>query len=268
MIAKDFDATKLFRLDGKIALVVGAASGIGEACAVGFAQFGAHVVAADVDAEGAKATAARIAEGGGSAEPAAIDVRSTDSVNGVVEGVIGRHGRIDVLLATPAINIRKRLVQYSDEEFDRLLDLNFKGTFRLARAVGRQMAAQKSGSIILMSSIRAFNVEPGQTVYGATKAAISQMTRGLAADLAEFGVRVNAFAPSIVATPLNKPIRDNPEWNAALASRTALGRWADTTEMVGPAVFLASEASSYVTGTTIMVDAGWSAVDGRFKPPV
>lgn len=169
---------------------------------------------------------------------------------------------------TAAINIRKRLVQYSDEEFDRLLDLNFKGTFRLARAVGRQMAAQKSGSIILMSSIRAFNVEPGQTIYGATKAAISQMTRGLAADLAEFGLRVNAFAPSIVATPLNKPIRDNPDWNAALASRTALGRWADTTEMVGPAAFLASEASSYVTGTTIMVDAGWSAVDGRFKPPV
>lgn len=268
MIAPDFDATRLFRLDGRIALVVGAASGIGEACAVGLSQFGAHVIAADVNADGLAATVARIEADGGDAEAATIDVRSTPSVDGVVRAAVERHGRIDVLLATPAINIRKRLVQYTDEEFDRLIDLNLKGTFRLARAVGNQMIAQRSGTIILMSSIRAFNVEAGQTVYGATKAAITQMTRGLAADLAEYGIRVNAFAPSIVATPLNKPIRDKPEWNAALANRGALARWADTTEMVGPSVFLASEASSYMTGTTIMVDAGWSAIDGRFRPPV
>jgi NAD(P)-dependent dehydrogenase (short-subunit alcohol dehydrogenase family) len=268
MIAPDFDATTLFRLDGKIALVVGAASGIGEACAVGMAQCGAHVIAADVNADGIAATVSRIEDDGGDAEAAIIDVRSTQSVDAVVRAAVERHGRIDVLLATPAINIRKRLVHYTDEDFDRLIDLNFKGTFRLARAVGNQMIAQRSGTIILMSSIRAFNVEPGQTVYGATKAAITQMTRGLAADLAEYNIRVNAFAPSIVATPLNKPIRDNPEWNAALANRGALARWADTTEMVGPAIFLASEASSYMTGTTIMVDAGWSAIDGRFKPPV
>jgi NAD(P)-dependent dehydrogenase (short-subunit alcohol dehydrogenase family) len=268
MIAPDFDATRLFRLDGKIALVVGAASGIGEACAIGMAQCGAHVIAADVNADGIAATVSRIEDDGGDAEAAIIDVRATPSVDAVVRAAVERHGRIDVLLATPAINIRKRLVHYTDEEFDRLIDLNFKGTFRLARAVGNQMIEQRSGAMILMSSIRAFNVEAGQTVYGATKAAITQMTRGLAADLAEYNIRVNAFAPSIVATPLNKPIRDNPEWNAALANRGAFARWADTTEMVGPAIFLASEASSYMTGTTIMVDAGWSAIDGRFKPPV
>ena len=112
MIAPDFDATKLFRLDGKIALVVGAASGIGEACAVGLAQCGARVIAADVNADGVAATVSRIEDDGGDAEADIIDVRSTESVNAVVRGAVDRHGRIDVLLATPAINIRKRLVHY------------------------------------------------------------------------------------------------------------------------------------------------------------
>ncbi|MGE0152066.1 MAG: SDR family NAD(P)-dependent oxidoreductase [Reyranellaceae bacterium] len=268
MIPAGFDARALFDLGGRIALVVGGASGIGQAAAIGFAQFGAAVAVGDVDLAGAQATADRIRAEGGTAEALAVDLRSTESVERAVAGVVARHGRIDVLLATPAINIRKRLIAYSDEEFDRLVELNVKGTFRTARAVGRQMAAQQSGSIILMSSIRAYNVEAGQTAYAATKAAIDQMAKGLAADLAEYGVRVNALAPSIVKTPLNKPIRDNPEWNAAFAGRTALGRWAETTEMAGPAIFLASQASSYITATTLMVDAGWSAVDGRFKPPV
>ncbi len=268
MIPADFDARALFDLTDRIALVVGGASGIGQAAAIGFAQFGATVVVADVDLAGATATVDRIRNQGGAAEALAVDLRSTASVEGVAADILGRHGRIDVLLATPAINIRKRLIAYTDEEFDRLIELNVKGTFRTARAVGRQMAAQKSGSIILMSSIRAYNVEAGQTAYASTKAAIDQMAKGLAADLAEYGVRVNALAPSIVKTPLNKPIRDNAEWNEAFASRTALGRWAETTEMAGPAIFLASQASSYVTATTLMVDAGWSAVDGRFKPPV
>jgi NAD(P)-dependent dehydrogenase (short-subunit alcohol dehydrogenase family) len=128
------------------------------------------------------------------------------------------------------------------------------------------MMERKRGSMVLMSSIRALNVEPGQSIYASTKAAIAQLTRGLAVELGPHGVRVNALAPGIVATPLTQPITSNPAWNEAYAKRTALGRWAQPEEMAGPIMFLASDASSYLTGTTIFADAGWTAIDGRFEP--
>jgi NAD(P)-dependent dehydrogenase (short-subunit alcohol dehydrogenase family) len=128
------------------------------------------------------------------------------------------------------------------------------------------MVKHKRGSIILMSSMRSVNVEPGQSIYAATKAGIVQMTRGLAVELGPHGVRVNALAPGIVATPLTKPITSNPAWNDAYARHSALGRWAEPEEMAGPVVFLASDASSYLTATTIFADAGWTAMDGRFEP--
>lgn len=258
----------LFRLDGRVALIVGGASGIGQAGAIALAAFGARCAVADVNAAGAAATVAQIAAEGGLADAHEADVRETASVERLVADVISRHGRIDVLLSMPAINIRKRLADYTDEEFDRVIDLNLKGTFRVARAVAKPMMAQKSGAMILMSSMRGTVVEPGQSIYGSTKAAISLITKGLASEMAEYGVRVNALAPSIVATPINKVIRDNLPWNEALASRTALGRWATTGEMAGPIVFLASDASSYVTGITLYADGGWTAVDGRYKPPI
>jgi NAD(P)-dependent dehydrogenase (short-subunit alcohol dehydrogenase family) len=179
---------------------------------------------------------------------------------------VRRYGRLDVLLTTPAINLRKRFLDYTDEEFDRVIELNLKGTFRMARACARVMVEQKRGSIILMSSIRSVNVEPGQSIYAATKAGIAQMTRGLAVELGPHGVRVNALAPGIVATPLTRPITSNAPWNDAYAKHTALGRWAQPSEMAGPIVFLASDASSYLTGTTLFADAGWTGMDGRFDP--
>jgi len=260
------DWRKLFDLSERVALVIGAGSGIGRAAAEGLAAFGARCVAADLSLENAEATAQAIRTGGGLAESAAVDVRNTQSVEELVGGVVQRHGRIDVLLTTPAVNLRKRMLEYEDAEFDRVIELNLKGTFRVARAVGRQMARQRAGSIILMSSMRALNVEPGQSVYSATKAGIGQMARGLAVELGPLGVRVNALAPGIVATPLTRPITSNPTWKEAYAQRCALGRWAEPSEMVGPVVFLASDASSYVTAATLFADAGWTAIDGRFEP--
>jgi NAD(P)-dependent dehydrogenase (short-subunit alcohol dehydrogenase family) len=240
---------KLFDLSGRVALVVGGGSGIGQAASLGLAAHGAVLAVADMNIEGAAATVATIVEA-------------------TVSAVIRRFGTIDVLLATPAINIRKRFLDYTDEEVDRVLDLNLRGTFRLARAVGRHMVTRGRGSIMLMSSMRSVNVEAGQSVYAATKAAISQFTRGLAVEFGESGVRVNALAPGIIATPLTFPITSKPEWKEAYAARCALNRWAEPSEMAGPVVFLASDASSYVTGTTLFADAGWTAIDGRFKPPV
>lgn len=262
------DYADLFRLDGRVALVVGGGSGIGQAGAIGLAAFGARCAVADVNGAGAGETVARIRTNGASADAFDVDVRDSASVDRLVAQVLERHRRIDILLAMPAMNIRKRLADYTDDEFDRVIDLNLKGTFRVARAVAKPMMAQRSGAMILMSSMRGTMVEPGQSVYGSTKAAISLLAKGLASELAEFGVRVNALAPSIVATPINQVIRDNPAWNEALASRTALGRWATTREMAGPIVFLASDASSYVTGITLYADGGWTAIDGRYKPPI
>jgi NAD(P)-dependent dehydrogenase (short-subunit alcohol dehydrogenase family) len=268
MMTADPDYRQLFNVEGRVALVVGGASGIGQAGAIALAAFGAKVVVADSNMPGATKTVGEIRVRGGEAHAFEVDVRSTKSVEHMVLETIAQHRRIDILLVMPAINIRKRLADFTDDEFDRVVDLNFKGTFRVARAVAKPMMAQKAGAMILMSSMRSVTVEPGQSIYGSTKAAISLMTKGLASEMAEHGVRVNALAPSIVATPINQVIRDDPAWNDALRTRTALGRWGQVSEMAGPIVFLASDASSYVTGTTLVADGGWTAVDGRYKPPI
>jgi NAD(P)-dependent dehydrogenase (short-subunit alcohol dehydrogenase family) len=263
---KSFNYRSLFDLTGRVALVVGGGSGIGQASAEAMGAFGANVVCADVNASDAAGVAQRIRSAGSKATHATVDARNTDSVETLISGVEREFGRLDVVLATPAINLRKRLLDYTDEEFDRVIELNLKGTFRVARAAARVMVKHQRGSIILMSSMRSVNVEPGQSIYAATKAGIVQMTRGLAVELGPHGVRVNALAPGIVATPLTKPITSNPAWNDAYARHAALGRWAEPEEMAGPVVFLASDASSYLTATTIFADAGWTAMDGRFEP--
>lgn len=264
--SEPFNFRALFSLADRVALVIGGGSGIGQAACEGLAALGASVVVADVHLANAEAVARRINAVGAKASALEVDVRDTASVEYGVAAVVHEHGRLDFALTTPAVNLRKRLLDYSDDEFDRVIELNLKGTFRVARACARPMIERKRGSIVLMSSMRAVNVEPGQSVYASTKAGIGQMTRGLAVELGPHGVRVNALAPGIVATPLTAPITSNPVWNEAYARHTALGRWAMPEEMAGPIMFLASDASSYVTGTTLFADAGWTAIDGRFEP--
>ena len=259
----------LFRLDGRVALVAGAASGIGRASALGLARAGATVVCADINSEGAANLAKEIIDRiHQRAEALALDITDELSVEGAVGGIRARYGRVDVLVSTPAVNVRKPLLSYTASEFDKVTGLNLKGTFLIARAVARVMSEQKSGSIILMSSIRSITTEPGQGVYAATKAGLVQLARTFAAELGPSGVRVNCIAPGVVETPLTLPIKNRPEWYDAYARKNALGRWASADEMAGPVVFLASDASSYVTGAVLFVDGGWTAVDGRFQPPV
>ncbi|HET7291988.1 MAG TPA: SDR family oxidoreductase [Vicinamibacteria bacterium] len=257
----------LFRLDGRVAAVIGAGSGIGEATALACARQGAHVVCLDADAGRAEAAARAIAAASGSAESATLDIREGAAVTACLEGIRSRHGRLDALVATPGVNVRKPLLAYSVEEFERVVALNLRGSFNVLRAAGAIMIAAGRGSIVLVSSIRSVTVEPGQSVYSMTKAGIVQLVRAAAAELGPGGVRVNALAPGVVDTPLTAPIKASPGWHRAYAEKAILKRWATPEEMAGPAVFLLSDAASYVTGAVLFADGGWTAADGRFEPP-
>jgi NAD(P)-dependent dehydrogenase (short-subunit alcohol dehydrogenase family) len=243
----------MFDLKGKTAVVVGAASGIGEAIAAGFASQGARVIALDIKPDPAR-------------DIGALDITDGPAVDRTFEEIDRQHG-IDVAVCMPAVNVRKPILKYTDEELAFVLDVNVKGNFRVLRAAGRAMTARKKGSIILFSSIRSQTVEPGQSVYAATKAGIVQLARTAAAEFGPHGVRVNAIAPGVIETPLTAPIKANQAWYDAYAAKNVFNRWGRADELVGPAVFLASDASSYVTGTVLFVDGGWLAIDGRFTPP-
>jgi NAD(P)-dependent dehydrogenase (short-subunit alcohol dehydrogenase family) len=260
----ELDLRRIFDLTGRSALVVGAAGGIGRSVCAGLAAFGADVVCADIDERGAKETANEILTAGRRASAAILDIRSAESIARVAR----EFGVPDVLVVTPSINVRKRLLEISEAEFDRVIELNVKGTFRVIRAFAPGMAERGSGSIIAFSSIRAQVVEPGQGVYAATKAATLQMLRTLAAELGPRSVRVNVIAPGVVDTPLTQPIKADASWYRAYATKAILGRWAQPTEMIGPVLLLASDAGSYITGSYLLVDGGWTAADGRFDPPL
>ena len=262
-----FDYRTMFDLRGRTALVVGGGSGIGQASALALAAYGAHVVCADVNAAGAEETAQQIRAQNGQASTAALDMRDSAQINALIADLDSRTP-LDILVSTPSINVRKPLMQISDDEFDRVVGLNLKGTFMLLRAVARGMAERERGSIIVFASIRAETVEPGQSVYAATKAGTRQLARTLASELGAKGVRVNTIAPGVVETPLTAQIKNNPAWYKAYADKSALGRWAQPHEMAGAVVYLASDASSFVTGSIMFVDGGWMAQDGRFTPPL
>ncbi len=257
----------MFRLDGKTVAVVGAGSGIGRAVAIGAADQGAYVICLDINADNAAVTAAAITGAGGSADTVACDVTSIASVrNGMIEAS-SKFDRLDGVVCTPAINVRKPILKYTGEEFDRVVNVNLKGNFHVLQAAGELMTQQGSGSIVLFSSIRSIVTEPGQSVYSMTKSGIVQLVRTAATEWGEQGVRVNAIGPGVIETALTAPIKAQPEWYKAYADKTPMKRWAKAEEMAGPTVFLLSDAASYVTGTILFADGGWLANDGRFSPP-
>jgi NAD(P)-dependent dehydrogenase (short-subunit alcohol dehydrogenase family) len=255
---------ELFSLRGKTAAVIGAGSGIGEAVAIGAAELGATVVCLDRDPAAAGRVAGRI---GAMSSAAGLDICDAKDTAATLERIGRERGRLDVVVCTPGVNVRKPILQYSEDEFDRVVAVNLKGSFNVLQAAGRVMTAQRAGSIILFSSIRSQVVEPGQSVYAMTKAGVVQLVRTAAAEFGPFGVRVNAIGPGVVETPLTAPIKANADWYEAYAKKSVLGRWARADEMIGPTLFLASDAASYVTGTILFADGGWLAADGRFTPP-
>ena len=259
----------LFSLDNSVVAVIGAGSGIGEAVALGAAAQGAGFVAClDVNEQ----AAARVAEAiQAKRRQRAARSRSTLPMKAPSRRRSTRslptHGRLDGLVCTPAINVRKPILDYTGEEFDRVVRVNLRGNFNVLRTAGRIMTAQGSGSIVLFSSIRSLVTEPGQSVYAMTKAGILQLVKTAATEWATRGVRVNAVGPGVIETPLTAQIKNNKEWYDAYAKKSPMQRWGQAAEMVGPTLFLLSDAASYVTGTIIYADGGWLAADGRFTPP-
>lgn len=252
----------LFDLTGQRALVIGAGGGIGSVVARGLGAFGAEVICADIDESSCSATASLIESDGGRATALRLDVTEHQEVREAASST----AEIDVLVLTAATNVRKRIVDMSLEEFRRVELLNLEGTFLVLHEFGARMVQRKRGSIVIFSSIRAQVVEPGQGAYAATKAGVLQLVRTAAAEFGPSGVRVNTIAPGVVDTALTASIKADPDWYDAYAQKSVLGRWAQPDELIGATVFLASDASSYVTGSYLTVDGGWLAADGRYTP--
>ncbi len=256
------DYRKLFDLTGKTAVVLGAASGIGKSSAEALASLGAEVMCADISAAGAETTAAGIRERGGVAEAAICDAANASDIAALATAAKLKFPRIDIAVTTPGLNIRKTILDYTEEDLDRVINLNLKGTVRFFQAFGRIMIEQKGGSIIACSSVRAVTIEPGLAVYGSTKAAIGLLVKGFASEVGRFGVRVNAIAPSITETALTRPITERPEIYNLYAGHTVLNRWSTSDEVATAVAYLASDAASYVSGSTLFVDGGWTGIDG------
>jgi NAD(P)-dependent dehydrogenase (short-subunit alcohol dehydrogenase family) len=249
---------RLFRLDGQVALVTGGASGLGAAIAAGLGQAGARIVLADIDLAGAQAYAAQLTD---LAEPPLalpVDVTRRDSVDGLVASVVARLGRIDVLVQSAGTSARNAAETFPEEEWDRIVAVNLKGSFLVAQAVGRQMLAQRAGAIVNIASIGASVAYPHSTAYLQSKGGVAQLTRSLALEWIDRGVRVNAIAPSLFDTPLSRAADARTSLTSEfILTRTPIGRRGHPREVVGAAIFLASAAASMVTGHILQVDGGY-----------
>jgi NAD(P)-dependent dehydrogenase (short-subunit alcohol dehydrogenase family) len=244
-----------FDFEGQVVLVSGGAGAIGREVAAGFAKHGAHVGIIDVDGVAAK----EVADGLGSGISAELDVRDAGAVEALVATAWDAHGRIDVLVNAAAIYVRAPAVDLTEDEYDRTMDINVKGTWLLSQAVGRRMIERGSGRIINYSSNAGNRGSALQVAYNASKAAIDSITKTLAVEWGRTGVTVNAVAPGPTNTALMAPAFDNPGMIDAFSQRVPQGSLTSTDVTVGPVLFLASPMASSITGHTLYADGGMSA---------
>jgi gluconate 5-dehydrogenase len=249
------------RLAGKVAIVTGAAMGNGKAIAFGLAKEGAKVTIIDIDSAGADQTAKEINKLGGNSISQVGDVADPEDVSKALKATLEKFGRIDILVNNAGIIKKVPFLEFSREDWDRILRVNLTGSFVCSQKVAEAMKKQgRGGSIINITSISGDMARPSTAAYAASKGGLKGLTKSMAVDLAKYKIRVNAIAPSYVKTPLVEKVLQDQAFYNEVVSRIPLGYIASSEDLVGPAVFLASDESSYMTGAVLMVDGGWTSM--------
>lgn len=246
-------------LDGKKALVFGGTSGLGKSIALGFAEAGADVVPVSRRAEEVAKTAAEIRALGKKSLELTADVTRRDDIQRVVDRMVAEMGRIDILVNSAGTTKRAPSLEFADEDWDRILDLNLKGTWLACQIVGRVMKDQQVGRIINIASIGAYQSLHEATAYCASKGAVAMLTRSLGTEWTKYNITVNALAPGVFETPLNRSLINEPGRKASILSHTPMKRFGDLEEIKGAAIFLASDSARFVTAEIISVDGGFVA---------
>jgi gluconate 5-dehydrogenase len=246
----------LFDLTGLRALVTGSSQGIGLALAEGLARYGAEVVLNGRNASKLGEAVDMLAARGHKASSAAFDVGDAAAAAAGVADIEAGLGPIDILVNNAGMQFRSPLEEFPAEKWDELLRTNISSVFHVSQAVARHMIPRGRGKIINIASVQSELARPNIAPYTATKGAVRNLTRGMCADWAKYGLQINAIAPGYFKTPLNQALVDDPEFSAWLAKRTPAGRWGNVEELVGAAIFLAGPASSFVNGHTLYVDGG------------
>ena len=256
----DPSIAELFSLRGRVAVVTGGSKGLGLSIAHGFAQAGATTVVASRDESVSAASAREVADASGEESVGwRLDVTDERDVATVFAGVVDRFGALDVLVNCAGVNVRHSIEECPLDAFDSVLDVNLRGSWLCCREAGRVMRSAGRGSVINLGSALSAVGLPDRTPYCSAKAGVLGLTRAAALEWAGTGLRCNAICPGPFLTEMNRPLLAQPERAQAVVGQTALNRWGELHEIRGAALFLASDASSYVTGTALYVDGGWTA---------